>query len=276
MSTTVLGSTGFIGRHLVAALHGRNLHPWCPGREAMEEIYLRPLGTVYYCIGLTADFLSRPFDTVEAHVSLLARILQRANFDRLVYLSSTRLYDPLGDILATETAALPCSPATPRHLYHLSKGLGENLCLTASGGRAKVARLSCVLGDNPDDDGFVPALVRDSCLTKEIVVQSSPNFSRDYVGINDVVGLLMAIGEHGQQDIYNVASGINVSNQELFEIIKQRTGCEIVPALTGSAPSPRIDTNRIRAEFGFRPASLEYLIDILLRNAVKQAGQSHP
>ena len=269
MPVTILGASGFIGRHLASALRARGVEPWCPDREATEQIYRRPLGTVYYCIGLTADFLARPFDTVDAHVSLLASILKQSDFERLVYLSSTRLYDPMGAALAQESTPLQCSPGDPRHLYNLSKGLGENLCLTVSGGRAKVARLSCVLGTSLEDDGFVPALVRDGRQTKKLVVQSSPHFSRDYVGIDDVTTLLMDIAERGRQDIYNVASGINVSNRELFGIVERETGCEIHAALSGQGDAPAVDVTRIRDEFGFHPTPLKSLIDAMLRNAPK-------
>ena len=45
-----------------------------------------------YAIGVTADFRTRPFETMEAHVSVLCEILRDARLDSLTYLSSTRLY----------------------------------------------------------------------------------------------------------------------------------------------------------------------------------------
>jgi len=33
-------------------------------------------GHVIYCIGLTADFRQKPFETIEAHVSKLAEVAQ--------------------------------------------------------------------------------------------------------------------------------------------------------------------------------------------------------
>ena len=101
-----------------------------------------------YCAGLTADYLARPFDTVQAHVSHLAQVLQhglaQGMLQSLVYLSSTRLYDGLGDLgeesEAGEDAVLPMDPANPRHLYDFSKGLGESLCHVAGQGRG------CVVG----------------------------------------------------------------------------------------------------------------------------------
>ncbi len=50
------------------------------------------LGHAFYCIGLTADFRSRPFETIEAHCGLLKEVLSGSRFSSFVYLSSTRVY----------------------------------------------------------------------------------------------------------------------------------------------------------------------------------------
>ncbi|WP_333699462.1 NAD-dependent epimerase/dehydratase family protein [Rivihabitans pingtungensis] len=123
---TVLGASGFVGQRLVSELTRRGADFWVPARQA-PEILQQPLGVVFYCIGLTADYAQRPFDTVAAHVSYLARILEEAQFEHIVYLSSTRLYDGLPIAEGRGDTPLSLSPNNPRHLYDLSKALGENL-----------------------------------------------------------------------------------------------------------------------------------------------------
>ena len=89
MKFTVLGSSGFIGSH-VASLAATNGHDVvCPTRNA--NLAGRSLGHAIYCIGLTADFRTRPHETIHAHVSKLQEVLQTTTFDSLVYLSSTRV-----------------------------------------------------------------------------------------------------------------------------------------------------------------------------------------
>ena len=97
------------------------------------------MGTVFYCAGLTSDYAVRAHDTVSAHVCLLNELLQGGNFETLVYLSSTRLYDSLGPYAVDEDSALALNPANPRHLYDLSKALGEALCRQAGAARARGA-----------------------------------------------------------------------------------------------------------------------------------------
>lgn len=261
-SSTILGSRGLVGGHLAQALQQAGSVTWCPDFSEHEELFKRPLGVIYYCAGLTADFAQRPYDTIEAHVTLLSKILRNAEFERLVYLSSTRLYDSLGAINATEDVTLNFSVTDPRHLYDLSKALGENLCLRYSGGRAKVARLSCVLGKSLDD-GFLPRLLKQCMGNKQIEVNSSPHILRDYIGLDDVVSLLIQVGQKGTHDIYNVASGLNVKNSEVFSMIEHITGCKLQPNSTERCAAPLINIQSVKEEFGFKPVGVKQLLEDL-------------
>ena len=156
---TVIGAGGFIGARLVAALRERGENVYAPARGD-PEVFGRDLGRVFYCAGLTGDFMVRPFDTVEAHVGLLSHVLRDARFERLIYLSSTRLYDSLGERGGREDDVLAFDVAAPRNVYDLSKALGENLCLARSDGRASVARLSNVFDASDDAGGFLSDLLK--------------------------------------------------------------------------------------------------------------------
>jgi len=253
---TIVGHEGFIGSHLKRLLAGRGYELLLPERGDPRP-FRRALGTVYYCAGLTADYRARPFDTVAAHVTLLTRLLEEAEFTSLVYLSSTRLYDSLGSASATEDAPLRLEPANPRHLFDLSKALGENLCITTSGGRARVARLSCIFGDGTDGHGFVADLLGRTLGKAELTLDSSPNYQRDYLHVDEVAQLLVAIAERGTRSIYNVARGENTRNAELFDIVSRLTGCTIKAVSTALQDTPTIDVSRIRGEFGFRAVPFE-------------------
>lgn len=270
---TVVGAAGFVGSRLCATLKARGAQVWAPARDEPWPWH-RPLGHVLYCAGLTADYLARPFNTVQAHVSHLAAVLQHGlqhgAMDSLVYLSSTRLYDALGDSLAREDAVLPMAPANPRHLYDLSKALGESLCQVAGQGRARVARLACVYEGLRDADGFLPALLRQVQVARNtgaqvVEVASSPHFTRDYVHVDDVVEALIRIALHGHEPVYNVASGANVSNAELFAYLERRTGCQVRGLLdTLPAPVPAVCIDRLVAELQWHPQPLLKVLDQIL------------
>lgn len=62
--------------------------------------------------------------------------------------------------------------------------------------------------------------------------------------------------------MYNVASGANVSNAELFDYFERRWGCAAKPLLdTRPAPTPRISTARLCTELQWKPRALMAALD---------------
>lgn len=255
---SVLGADGFVGQAMCRYLQaeGAQVRAF---RRSDTDYFSQPLGHAIYCIGLTADYLNRPFDTVEAHVTLFSRLLKDAAFDSMTYLSSTRLYDS-GDGMGSEEVTLALSPHNPRHLYDFSKGLGEVLCLTAGRGNVRAARLSCVYADDLAGDNFLHKLLCDARESGELSVNSHPRMSRDYVHIDDVCRALTAIATAGKRQIYNVASGRNTANCDLFALIGRLTGCTITPTIASDTccpRSPKIDVSALAEDFAIRPRALE-------------------
>jgi UDP-glucose 4-epimerase len=259
---TVVGASGFVGRRLLEALRRDGCDVYAPTRGD-PDLFKRNLGRVFYCAGLTADYLQRPFDTIEAHVTLLARLLRGASLDRLVYLSSTRLYDSLGAGPGAEDRPLVLSPGEPRHLYDFSKGLGESLCLTQSGGRASVARLACVFDDAPDAPGFLPQWIDRSRREREIRLASSSGYVRDYIHLDDTVTAIRAILDAGVSQVVNVASGENLSNADLAEVFERHGRRVLFERTTPRQAAPMCDVSRLHG-LGVRPRlGREVLNDIL-------------
>jgi len=209
---TVLGSQGFIGSRLTREFIRRGDRFWAPVRQD-REIFDRPLGIVYYCIGLTADYSTRPFDTVEAHVGYLAQLVERANFDYIIYLSSTRLYDDLCAPEADGDTVLKFNPNNPRHLYDLSKALGENILRTIVPERSSILRLSSVYDFEAGSPGFLSHLIQRIRDERLINLDSSATYYRDYIFIDDVVLSLIAIARYRP-------CGIIMSQVEKIPLIK--------------------------------------------------------
>ncbi len=221
---TVLGASGFVGQRLAARLRAAGHVVYTPQRDD-PGLFQCDLGRVIYCVGMTADYAARPFDTVQAHVGLLARVLQEARFEHLVYLSSTRLYDSVAaqdGAPLDEATPLPLEPGKPRHLYDLSKALGENLCLNAAGGKGAVARLSCVYDWSTGAPGFLSQWLQSAAQAKELDIDSATGIVRDYIHLDDVVTALMGMSEQRCSGIVNVASGEQVANSELADVFNAK------------------------------------------------------
>ncbi len=223
----------------------------------------RSLGHIIYCIGLTADFRTKPFETVDAHVCKLLDVIRGCEFDSLLYLSSTRLYKPhVGT--AREEAPLQVDPSDPSDLYNISKAMGESL-LFACGRKTRVVRLSHVYGGDFVSSNFLSTIIKDAVSTNRVTLRTSLDAEKDYVSIDDVVDALINIATSSRYQIYNLASGTNVSNRELMERISDITGCQVeVAPEAEQTTNPQINIDRMREEFGFTPANVLHDMDQLV------------
>ena len=256
MKFTVLGGSGFVGSHLARHLRDQGHTVDVPTRD-LEGVFDSDLGHVIYAIGLTGDFRKRPFGAVEAHVCLLAKMLQKCRFESWLYLSSTRVYASLGsDQPAYENSAILVEPGLDS-LYNLSKLMGESLCLACLEPTVRVARLSNVYGAGISTDTFLGSVIGDFRMHSKVTVNESPDSGKDYVNISEVAPLLEAISLHGSERVYNIASGITVTHRDLFEKISEITGFSVQYSVGGlTRIFPRVDISRVQSEFGFQPKNL--------------------
>lgn len=246
---TVLGGTGFVGSNIIRKLQSANIDYYAPGRN--ENIEGRNFGHIIYCIGLTADFRHKPFETVEAHVCLLNRILEKVNFTSLTYLSSTRVYISSKEKEVFENTPITISIDDPDELYTLTKLTGERLCMS-SGRNVKIARISNVYGNNDSSENFIIDIIKKIKTDKFIKFFTTPTSSKDYISIDPLCDLLISIASKGREKIYNLASGENVSNAEIIEMLKEYFKFDYI--FDNNAKEivfPKINIDRIKDEFGF-------------------------
>ena len=267
---TVLGAQGFVGQALSQWLRARGHEVHTPARQlSPTEISASLRGHVVYCIGLTADFRSRPWDTVDAHVGVLRQLLDKGQFASLTYLSSTRVY--LGGDAGHEDAPLKVRPGDPDQLYNLSKLMGESLCHAAHRPEkpVRVVRLSNIVGSDLTSDNFIYTLLREALATNAIQLNSSLGSAKDYIALEDVTRMLELIAIQGRERCYNLASGRQTRHGEIVRAIVALTGACV--SVTPDAPSmdfPAIDIHRLHEEFGFSPQPpLDGLVALLSRHA---------
>ncbi len=273
---SVFGASGFIGSAIVSHLRSKGRRVRAVGRDAdHSDLRLSErLHNVIFAIGVTADFRTRPFDTIDAHVTQINRVLRDGEFASLTYLSSTRVYE--GSALTAEASPLVVAPTESNYLYNISKIAGESICLTCGRPNVRVARLSNVVGLGDGQQAFVDQLLREGLARGVVAPRSHPNSAKDYIALDDVLSLVARIAEGGRATIYNVASGEQTTHREVAELIAGETGWRADFDQTAArADFPPIDTNRIRTEFGFVPKAFRTYFPPHVRAFIAAAkGQS--
>lgn len=274
MKFTVLGGAGFIGGHLVRHLRQQGHEVLTPPRS-VASLRGEKLGHVIYAIGLTGDFRTRLKETIEAHVDVLQRLMDGADFESWLYLSSTRVYGGLAkDQKATEDAVLSLKPSLDS-LYDLSKLLGEAICLATGNAKVRIARLSNVYGAGQSEHTFLGSIIRDAATRGKVSIGEAPGSSKDYISVSDVAGYLAKIAAQGTERLYNVASSRPVTHQQLADVIR-KCGCP-VEFVTGAPVRafPALDTARLVSEFGHPAHSVIEDIPALIDEMKTFQGDSH-
>ncbi len=259
---TILGASGFIGSHLIRKLRSEGSDCYVPARS--EDISTGNLGNVIYCIGLTADFRTKPFDTVDAHVCYLLKVLKQYKFDSFLYLSSTRLYGAR-EGTAQEEDIIQNQPLDFNDLYNISKTMGESICFAAGKDNVRVVRLSNVYGCDFESENFISSLIKDALKNKRIVLNITLDSRKDYIRVEDVVNILPEITMYGSHKIYNIASGENVTAGQIVSMLSRLTGCSVeVDENAERICYPNICVSRVKEEFAFAPTSIMDDLDKLV------------
>ncbi len=271
MNCTVIGGNGFIGSALVEYLLAKGLNVWVP-EKGSPKIYDRPLGTVIYCAG-NGDCENTPFKVVDSNVILLSSIIEKSSFERLIYISSTRLY--INNTSSQEDADLSYISSDGRALFNLTKLTAEELC-RKSKRNVLILRPSNVYGRAINSSLFLPMLIKNAINNKVIDMYVSPLYQKDYLSVYDLCFVIHNFISRGWSgtEIYNVASGENVSADVIAKFIEEKTGCAVRwhSGFTGES-FPVINIDKLRSAMEFKARSvlndLDDMIDVFTKELDK-------
>ncbi|MCK5091186.1 MAG: SDR family NAD-dependent epimerase/dehydratase, partial [Gammaproteobacteria bacterium] len=77
---------------------------------------------------------------------------------------------------------------------------------------------------------------------------------KDYIMIDDVVDLIPRIATSGKHEIYNIASGKNLSHKNIIDILRESLDFNVkIAKHAHSIRHSVIDISQIREEFNFTP-----------------------
>lgn len=270
-AVTVLGASGFLGRELVRQLEASGTSTLQVTRESWPEPGAH-LGDAIFAIGYTGNFRDHLVETHDAHLVQLHRALTRYSFDSFTYMSSTRIYG--SEPSTNEDAELVVRPQEADHVYNISKIAGESLCLHCGMPGVRIVRLSNLIGPGAPPHSFLASIVSDAATTGQVVIRQSAASTKDYISVEAAARAVLSIVQRGTQRVYNVASGINVSHQDIADLLERagyRCSFSLGSPIAAAAP---IDVARYQNEFGILQHDPLALIEAMVARA-GQWGDGH-
>lgn len=286
----ILGSSGFLGRHLVDELmendnmtltgFGRKAdsrlsppHRFIQGDYADRETLKKALAdqdVVYHFVSQTIPSSSwdNPMLEIEKNLIPTLRMIELASESgvrKICFPSSG------GTVYGTRQSALnESAPTEPFSPYGIVKRTVESFLQYANvkhGINYDIYRISNVYGEGQDTGkglGFINTALEHIIDGRPVVVYGDGENVRDYIYVKDVVKLLAfhALRDLKTSDICNVSSNCSISLNELLVVLKNVTGIDFeVQYLPGRLNDNRtviIDNAKILGSYrGFLLTSLE-------------------
>lgn len=269
---TVLGASGFVGRHLVGILSGAGHHVLALARTAMPDLpphvdqivgtfdrpedYLPALNQS--AVVVHAASASTPGSTAgkplsELRINLsptlaLIEALQEVPGCRLVYLSSGgTLYGNTPTAAATEE-----HPLRPRSYHGAGKVAAEHFIRAWAAqfhGRAVILRPSNLYGPGQSlrkGFGIVPTAFEKILRNELLTIWGDGLSVRDYLYIDDFTELCRAVVTSPMMpgvDVVNAASGTGVSIDDLLQSIEAVTGRTLTRRYDATRPIDLLRVN---------------------------------
>jgi dTDP-glucose 4,6-dehydratase len=201
---------------------------------------------------------------------------RKANYGKFIHISTDEVYGHLGFDDPSFTELTPIAPRSP---YAASKAASDLLCLSyinTFNSNISITRCCNNYGPNQHDEKFIPTIIKSLKNGKKVPVYGEGMNIREWIHVHDHNLAVWAVASQGKQGVYNIGSGLELTNIELVDKICSILGKDLdesvhfVKDRLGHDFRYSIDSTKIRDELLFEPLYNDF--DDQLKELVKNYG----
>lgn len=167
-------------------------------------------------------------NNVVATANLMQNVLDYQKHNpRVINISTDEVY---GHLNYDQDPFTEDSPLNPRSPYSSSKAASDLISLSyhhTFGIDVMVTRCCNNYGDHQCDEKFIPTILRKLLNNEKIPVYGKGNNVREWIHVRDHNKCVLEIADRGESgQVYNIGSGVELSNLELIQkILDELYGC---------------------------------------------------
>ncbi|WP_336762286.1 NAD-dependent epimerase/dehydratase family protein [Paenibacillus sp. USHLN196] len=207
-----------------------------------------------------ANSMSEPYFDAETNIMGTIKLLEycyNAGVKKIIYPSSAAVYGNPEFLPINEE-----HPINPVSFYGISKYTPEQYIRVFCSQKHisfSILRYANVYGDRQDanGEGGVVSIFLDKYFKKECpTIYGDGNQTRDFIYIKDIVTANLLMLHNGENEVYNVSTGNEVSVNGLFSAIREHFNWDVYPNYSGlrigDVAHSYLDNNKIRS-LGWEP-----------------------
>lgn len=200
----------------------------------------------------------------------IAKLCGEYDVKKLIYISTVSVYDNSETAIRENTFINPTSAnsiskySSELYIRQIASKYGFEYC---------ILRCSSIYGVRQSDkgDGGIVKMIIDKINKKSVPIMFGEGYlKRDFIFVIDAVAAMVKSLDEGVNDIYNIASGVDIKQQDLISLVLNKLGSNVSPLKSDMRDGERyysnIDISKAQRDLDWNPIfSIEDGIEITIQ-----------